>query len=68
MKKNTIEIDRMPLCDLCAQEGIRSLAKYDGKTIYGSWAYMCERHFKEQKANLGLGKGQELIMKKGNKK
>lgn len=26
-------------CDFCD-----SPAKYDGKTIYGPWAYMCERH------------------------
>jgi len=47
-------------CDLCKQEGITREAKYDGKTIYGSWANMCEECYKEFGAGLGTGKGQEL--------
>lgn len=28
-------------CDFCKNE-----ATYDGKTIFGAWAYMCPHHFK----------------------
>lgn len=27
-------------CDFC-----KEIAKYDGKTVYGPWAFMCEQHF-----------------------
>ena len=42
-------------CDFCDAE-----AKYDGKTTYGPWAYMCEKHFRTVGVGLGLGKGQKL--------
>ncbi len=29
-------------CDLCGKP-----AKYDGPTIYGPWAYVCENHTRE---------------------
>jgi len=45
----------LPKCSFCEDR-----AKYDGKTIYGSWAYMCEKHFKEYGVGLGVGRGQRL--------
>ena len=42
-------------CDFCSKE-----AFVDGKTEMGSWAFMCERHFREFGVGLGLGKGQKL--------
>jgi hypothetical protein len=42
-------------CDLCGAP-----AKYDGKTVMGPWAYMCEKCFKENGIGLGVGKGQIL--------
>ena len=45
-----------PTCDICNKQP----AKYDGKTIMGPWAYMCEECFKVYGEGLGLGKGQVL--------
>lgn len=45
-------------CDICGK-----LARYDGRTTGGSWAYMCEECFIEHGVGLGTGKGQKLIYK-----
>lgn len=37
-------------------------AHYDGATIHGPWAYMCETHFESDGIGLGLGRGQRLIV------
>lgn len=34
-------------CDFCNE-----LAKYDGKTTLGPWAFMCEDHFKQYGINI----------------
>jgi len=52
------EVSKLPNCDFC-----NNLAKYDGKTKIGPWAYMCERHFKEYGVGLGTGLGQKLVVK-----
>ena len=44
---------KVPNCDLCPDES-KLPAKYDGKTIYGEWAYMCATHFEEVGVGLGL--------------
>lgn len=65
MKNNTKAINiNINCCDFCKQEGIIQKAKYDGKTKFGSWAGMCERHFKLNGIGLGLGRGQRLIERK----
>ena len=56
---NTTKVSKLPKCDLCSKE-----AKYDGKTKFGQWGYMCEEHFKSYGIGLGLGKGQKLIVEK----
>lgn len=39
-------------------------ARYDGATYdMGSWAYMCENHWREIGVGLGTGKGQKLILR-----
>ncbi len=63
-----IKVNRFPLCDFiegsiwsdCRDEGE---ARYDGKTIHGPWAYMCEQHFTEFGVGLGTGRGQRLILR-----
>ena len=57
-----VEMDELPFCDFCNAE-----AKYDGKTIKGSWAYMCEECFGEHGIGLGYGKGQRLVLRSGEK-
>jgi len=34
----------MVACDFCAHNFITKKAVYDGKTIFGPWAFMCEFH------------------------
>ena len=47
-----------PQCDFCTRE-----ARYDGKTRMGPWANMCEFHFKLYGLGLGVGRGQQLVVK-----
>jgi hypothetical protein len=49
-------------CDFCKTEGKEVEAKYDGKTVHGPWAYMCEEHFEAMGVGLGTGRGQRLIV------
>lgn len=43
-------------CDFCDAP-----AKYDARIpLYGSWANVCELHFKQLECKLGLGQGQLL--------
>jgi len=58
-KHMTTVVEKRPNCDFCGKE-----AKFDGKTVFGAWAYMCGTHFSQFGIGLGLGKGQELIEKK----
>ena len=53
----------LPICDICKHIGapIPNTARYDGATVYGPWAYMCEDHFTEVGTGLGLGRGQRLV-------
>lgn len=50
-------------CDHCQAKGHQRVANYDAKTAHGYWAYLCEVHFIETGGQLGLGKGQRLIIK-----
>lgn len=43
-------------CDFCGNE-----ADYDGKTVIGPWAYMCQPHFEELGVGTGTGQGQKLV-------
>jgi len=57
---NKAFVSELPLCNLCADGYTRAL--YDGKTIYGPWAYMCQPCFNAYGVGLGTGKGQRLIV------
>jgi hypothetical protein len=37
-------------------------ARYDGATVHGPWAYMCEEHFQSDGVGLGTGRGQLLVL------
>ena len=50
-----VKVNKLPDCDLC---GVA--ASYDGKTIYGPWANMCDKCFKKYGVGLGTGRGQKL--------
>lgn len=73
--KDTVEVESLPYCDICNEmrvsEGHVTIERaiYDAKSIYGSWAYMCQKHFDQIGVGLGLGKGQKLVLKaKGTSK
>lgn len=57
-------VDRLPDCDFCKGTGRTTKAMYDGATLMGSWANMCEDHFHRHGKGLGLGVGQRLILRK----
>jgi len=54
-----VEVFILPKCDLCGKE-----AKYDVLIPrIGKWGNLCQICFDDEKCSLGLGKGQELIVK-----
>jgi hypothetical protein len=57
--KDYVLLDTRPNCDLCLR---KKPAFFDGKTIMGPWAYMCEGHFATHGCGLGEGKGQRVIV------
>lgn len=59
MSLTEVKVAKLPKCDFCNLP-----AKYDGKTLQGYWAYMCEAHHRcFGVLGLGIGKGQRLIVK-----
>lgn len=56
---DTVYIDRPRKCDMAPCE---NTATYDGRTIMGPWANMCDRHFAEFGDGLGTGRGQRMIV------
>lgn len=66
-KKGTeVHLTEHRYCDFDKANGKMVIATYDAKTTRfspgrGSWAYMCEEHFKAYAGDLGVGFGQKLI-------
>jgi len=58
----TALVSSLPNCDFCAVEGTSEPAEYDGRTIFGHWAYMCQLHFDQYGVGLGTGRGQKLVL------
>ena len=58
-----VTVTKLPKCDFCAQRGMTRDAYYDGRTIHGSWANMCEEHFLQYGVGLGTGSGQRLVLR-----
>lgn len=54
----TAEVAFIPECDFCSN-GTPAYA--DAKTVYG-WGYVCRGHFLSGDCQLGLGKGQKLVL------
>lgn len=66
-----VKVARIPDCDICKYVGPppgkpKQPAAYDGKTVEGPWANMCEFHFKQYGVGLGTGRGQKLVLKEGS--
>ena len=61
MKHTKTKLGSPVQCNFCDRT-----AEYDGRTIYGPWAYMCKAHYQMYGVGLGLGKGQRIEYEKGN--
>ncbi len=56
----TATVVELPTCDFCGKT-----AAYDAATQMGPWAYMCQSCFDVNgTGELGLGKGQRLVLAK----
>ena len=53
----------MVLCDFCMNHGQEVIAEYDGRTVFGSCAYMCSGHFAKFGTGLGQTRGQKIFTK-----
>jgi hypothetical protein len=62
---DTVVVRELPQCDIHLHlhrvAGIP--AAYDGATVDGPWAYMCEECFAARGIGLGTGRGQRLILR-----
>lgn len=60
----SVEVSSYPDCDIhtyqLGQPGVE--AHYDGKTIMGPWANMCDECFAQYGVGLGVGQGQRLVV------
>jgi hypothetical protein len=56
----TVTLPKRPICDI---PGCTKPAYADAKTNQGPWAYLCDSHFTVHGIKLGLGYGQEIIVK-----
>jgi len=56
----TVEVAVIPDCDLCNQP-----AAYDARIPGQGWANVCSYHFKLLGCKVGLGNGQQFILKVG---
>ena len=55
----SVVVARLPPCGLCE----RTPARFDCRTIYGPWAYLCRSCWPTYSlGRLGTGYGQELIL------
>lgn len=54
-----VKVSELPNCNI---PGCKNIAKYDCKLSIGPWGYVCQKHFEAYNCELGLGKGQELII------
>lgn len=61
-KHEEVVVHHQPDCDFCKKQGKQVGADYDGKTVFGPWAYMCQMHFGMYGVGLGLGRGQRLLV------
>lgn len=61
-----VTVDHLPKCDFFEHGHCRNggEAHFDGKTIHGPWANMCEHHFSAFGIGIGLGRGQKLVVRK----
>lgn len=58
-----VKMAELPDCDIHKSQNQTVTAAYDGKTVHGPWAYMCESCWLlHGVGRLGTGYGQRLIL------
>lgn len=59
---HVVALPSLPACDICKEF---TPARWDGPTVMGAWAYMCQKHAKMYHVGkgeqTGVGIGQYLI-------
>lgn len=59
-----VEVEQIPECDVCIAIGkIANSAVADVRLDTGTWANVCEEHFKQYNCKLGLGLGQRFVLR-----
>ena len=61
----SVKVSKLPDCDICKYVHKKAepvQAAYDGKTVQGPWANMCEEDFPVFGVGLGTGRGQRLVV------
>jgi hypothetical protein len=61
----TTNLTTRPLCSLCKMTADDVYAVADAMVSNGQWGYVCPAHFSYHRCELGLGKGQLLIIDDG---
>lgn len=56
-------INAPKVCDCCSDPF--GSVMYDGRTVQGPWANMCETCFKRFGVGLGIGRGQRYVLVNG---
>lgn len=64
MPSTYVEVDVLPSCDLCSDMGVDRKAQFDASMKDGRWAFLCLEHMQERGTGVGLGRGQELKLRK----
>lgn len=64
MSDYEVTVSSIPKCDIhkYMKNNPNVPAVYDGKTVHGPWANMCDECYKEVGTGLGLGKGQRFVL------
>lgn len=58
-----ITVNHIPDCDICGGAFTTRKAYADARIpANGSWGYLCRHHFDHLGCELGLGKGQKLVL------
>lgn len=58
----TAKVASIPPCDIHKSRGETVDAVYDGATVAGPWAYMCDDCMGRYGIGIGTGRGQRLVL------
>jgi hypothetical protein len=55
-----LKVRKSPKCDICLSNGCEEDAVYEAQTIFGPWAFLCQKCFDEVGISLELGLGRKI--------